>query len=212
MKTRQITAYHFDNLSDTAKECARDWYRQSSYGDTFWSENVIEDAANVADLLGINLRTRAAKLMNGSTRMEPAIYWSGFSSQGDGACFEGNYSYRKGASKAIRDFAPQDTELHAIADELQAIQRRHFYRLDAVVRHTGHYSHAHSTTIEVFDREDNYRDIGDADERIADALRDFMHWIYRLLEKEWDYQNADEQVDENIRANEYEFDENGNRI
>jgi hypothetical protein len=38
-----------------------------------------------------------------------------------------------------------------------------------------------------------------------------MRWIYRQLEREYDYQNADAQVDENIRANEYEFYEDGKR-
>ena len=37
-------------------------------------------------------------------------------------------------------------------------------------------------------------------------------WIYRTLESEYDYQNADEQVDENIEANEYTFTAEGRRF
>src|SRR3546814_2772659 len=48
--------------------------------------------------------------------------------QGDGACFEGNYSYARGASAAIRRYAPKDVELQRIADALGAIQRRNFYQ------------------------------------------------------------------------------------
>ncbi len=47
---------------------------------------------------------------------------------------------------------------------------------------------------------------------MCELLRDFAHWIYRQLEQEWDYQNTDEQVDESIQANEYEFDEDGVRV
>ncbi len=43
------------------------------------------------------------------------------------------------------------------------------------------------------------------------ALRDFADWIYSQLEKEYEYQMSNECVDENIRANEYEFTEEGMR-
>ena len=36
-----------------------------------------------------------------------------------------------------------------------------------------------------------------------------MKWIYRALEKEYEYQNADEQIGENIIANVYDFTEDG---
>ena len=42
-------------------------------------------------------------------------------------------------------------------------------------------------------------------------MRDFAQWIYDSLEKEYEYQMSDEFVTENIEANEYEFDEEGNR-
>ena len=38
-----------------------------------------------------------------------------------------------------------------------------------------------------------------------------MLWIYRQLEKEYDYRNADEQLDDGIRCNEYLFTETGQR-
>jgi hypothetical protein len=38
-----------------------------------------------------------------------------------------------------------------------------------------------------------------------------MRWVYRRLEAEYNWLQADEQVDESIRCNEYTFDEDGNR-
>src|SRR3954466_15035963 len=113
--TTTQTLYKFGELSEDAKEKARQWYREADDGDNFWSESVIEDAATIADLMGIDLRQRPVKLMNGGTRYEPAIYWSGFWTQGSGACFEGTYTYKKGSAKAVRDYAPKDEALHAIA-------------------------------------------------------------------------------------------------
>ena len=40
-------------------------------------------------------------------------------------------------------------------------------------------------------------------------LRSFADWIYRQLKEEYEYRMSDENVDESIRINEYEFDENG---
>jgi hypothetical protein len=82
MRTIKKTIYKFAELSDRAKERARDWYRGCIESSDY--DSVIEDAARIADILGINLRTRAVKLMGGGTRFDPCIWWSGFSSQGDG--------------------------------------------------------------------------------------------------------------------------------
>lgn len=226
MRTKETTVYQFDELSDRAKERARDWYRNASANDfsDYQAESVLEDAARMADLLGINLRTRTVQLMGGGTRQEPQIYYSGFWSQGDGACFVGTYAYRKGSVKAIASEAPAEwkdqqtgevkrdesnAKLNRIAQELQALQSQYFYRLTANVAHTGRYSHEHSTTIEVYNGENEADE--QTSEALADLLRDFMRWIYRALEAEYEYQNSDETIDENIRANEYEFDEDGNR-
>lgn len=208
-RTVESTVYKFGELSDRAKERARDWYRRMITNDDY--DSVIDDAATMADILGINLRQRPIKLMNGSTRYDPCIWWSGFSSQGDGACFEGSYSYAKGAAKKIRAHAPQDSELHRIASELQAIQRRNGYQLTAQCRQRGHYNHSGCMTVDV-ERASGERDMtSEAGETVTQLLRDFADWIYAQLGKENDYLNSDEQVDESIDANEYEFDEEGNR-
>lgn len=206
MRTKTVGVYSFDELSDSAKEKARDWFRQGNLDHDWW-EFVYEDAATIAEMLGIDLRQRPVKLHGGGTRYEPAIYFSGFSSQGDGACFEGTYSYKAGSAKAIKSHAPLDKELHRIADALQGEQRRAFYKLSANISHRGHYNHSGCMDIDV-----NSDHPGEFDaDAIRSCLTDFADWIYRQLEKEYDYQNADEQIDENIRANDYEFDEDGER-
>lgn len=211
MRTIETTVYKFDELSDSAKEKARDWYRSHVFGDSNYWEHVLADADHVAELMGIDIARHTYRTMGGDAGSAPTIYFSGFCSQGDGACFEGSYAYKKGAHKAIRDYAPQDTELHRIADALQSTQRLHFYKLTASMSHRGHYSHSGCMSVDVEHSEDRYRDIQGAESDITQLMRDFADWIYSQIEKEYDYQNSDEAVDENIRANEYEFDEDGNR-
>lgn len=212
--TQTKDVYYFAELSDRAKETARRCYRETSAEDfsDFGAESVLEDAARVCEILGVQLATRTVKLMGGGTRQEPVIYYSGFWSQGDGACFEGTYAYRKGSVRAIRAYAPKDDELARIASELREVQRANFYRLQASLTHRGRYSHANSVEITVEDAENPYRDLHGADETIAECLRDLMDWIYKALEQEYEYQTSDEVVDEMITANQYEFDEDGNRV
>ncbi|WP_232517471.1 MULTISPECIES: hypothetical protein [Acetobacter] len=47
---------------------------------------------------------------------------------------------------------------------------------------------------------------------MIDVLRDLARWLYRSLEKEWDYQSSDEAVDDAIRVNEYTFTAGGDRF
>lgn len=210
MRTIEKTLFQYDELSDTAQEKAREWYRRASADDNFFAENVCEDAARMGDILGIDLNQTRVNLMNGSHRYEPTIYWSGFWSQGDGACFEGNYKYKPGSVAKMRAEC-NDKELIRIATELQQIQRKHFYALQANMRQRGHYQHSGCMQVDVQDSRDSYRDIGAAESDITQLMRDFADWIYRQLESEYEYQNSDEQVIESIRCNEYEFDEQGDR-
>lgn len=223
MRIKEEKVYTFDELSDDAKERARDWYREGMET-TDYAENVIEDAARMADLLGINLRNRVARLHGGGTRMEPEVYWSGFSHQGQGACFVGSYHYRKGSARAIAAECPSNwidretnerhenksnAELNRIAHELADVQRAHFFRLSARVSHRGNDCHEMSVSIDVFDGDNDADE--DTAETVRELLRDFMRWIYRGLETEYEWQTADEQIDEAIRANDYEFTEDGRR-
>jgi hypothetical protein len=205
-RTVEKTLFQFDELDDSAKETAREWFRSCYEG----VDVDDDDFQNVAGILGIEFATRSIPLVNGSTRQEPTIYYSGFWSQGDGACFEGSYSYKSGAAKEIRKYAPLDKELHRIADELQQTQRRNFYKLTATCTHRGRYYHSGCMSVDVEDSRDSWREFPEADaDSITQCLRDFADWIYSQLQAEYEYQNSDEIVDDSIRANEYEFEHSG---
>ena len=205
-ETIEKTVYTFAELSDAAKEKARDWWRTEESQDWHGAESVIEDAECVAEILGIEFDTRTVKRMGGGTRKDSLVYWSGFSSQGDGACFAGWYAYAKGSARKIREYAPQDETLHAIADALASLQRRAFYGLTTRMQHRGRYYHSGCMAVDV----EYCRALPeDLESGIADQMRAFADWIYRQLEKEYEYTMSDESVDESIACNGYEFDESG---
>lgn len=212
MRTIQTTGFHYSELSERAKEKAREWYRTSSQDDNFFAECVCEDAATIGALMGIDINQKPVKLMNGSTRYDPAIYYSGFWSQGDGASFDCEYRYAKGSVKAVASLTGNDKTLVRIASGLQAIQKRHFYKLRAKSKVSGNYVHSGCMGVDVWHADDEYRDIGEAESEITECLRDFANWIYRQLETEYDYQNSDSAVAESIECNGHEFTEEGERV
>lgn len=187
----ETTVYRLDELSDAAKDNARAWYREGGF-DYDWYDSVFEDFG---------------------TRQEPQIAFTGFWSQGDGASYQAFYAFRKNAAREIRSYAPQDTRLHAIADDLLAIQRRNFYQLRADVSHRGRYSHEYCMTISVERDSPTWQDMtADAEDAVIEALRDLARWLYRQLEREYEYLSSDAAVDETIAANQYTFTETGRRF
>jgi hypothetical protein len=184
MRTIETQVFAYEELSETAQAQARDWFRQHN---TFYAEFVIDDAKAIAALMGVEIGY---------------VYYSGFCSQGDGACFEGRFGYHKGCRLAVAAHAPEDTKLQKIASRWQELQRRHFYKVTGSVRQSGHYMHEMCTHFDVSP--------ASAEDNCADILWDLMRWIYAQLESEYEYQNSDENVVETILANGYKFDTDGN--
>lgn len=210
MQKSTTTVYAYNELSDDAKERARQWYRDASAGDEFFAECVLDDAAEIADIMGIDLRQTRKTLADGKHRYDPSISYSGFSSQGDGASFKGYYSYKKGACKALKAYAPKDVELQRICKALQDAQRKVFYSATCNIFQRGNYSHSGTMQIELECKDNVSSELFDeTEEEILQALRDFADWIYKQLESQYDYENSDSAVVESIEANEYEFNEDG---
>lgn len=107
MKIVHTEVFTIDELSDKAKEKAREWYTEGL--DYNWWEAVYEDARNIGNILGF-------------FNME--INFSGFWSQGDGASFAATWSPPKAPVKAIKAECPRDEKLHAIARDVWEIVRK----------------------------------------------------------------------------------------
>ena len=208
MRTVEHTVYAFDELSPGAQEAARQWWRACAEADLDL-DHIMEDAEQVAGILGVSFDRQSVRLMGGGTRMKPAVYYSGFWTQGDGACFEGGYAYCKGAAKRVYQYAPTDKKLHSIANRLQSAQRRAFYQLEARMTHRGGYCHSGSMAVEVSRAGNWCAGVEAFEDDIRECMRDFADWIYEQLEQEYEYSLRDEYVEDSIRANGYEFDESG---
>ena len=182
--------YTFAELSDDAKQNVKQWLDNFEFG----AENVLEDFKSITDILGF---------------YDVTPRYSGFWSQGDGASFTGRYKYAKGAAKRIREYAGQDAELHSIADQLQTLQARYFYKLHArIYERSSHYAHENTVDSELTIDGEGWLPDTVQKEFIAIARR-LMVWLYRTLEREYDYCNSDDAVQETCETNGYEFDAKG---
>ena len=201
------TVYYFDELSGNAKEKARDWYRNGAL-DYDWWDSTYEDAKHVLSLAGFTV---------------DKIFFSGFSNQGDGAMFEASWDAKDVKPGKLVEECPQDADLHAIASGCESFALT-FPNASLSIEQRGRCNHEHCTAFSTdlnIDRDEeghtpeewdeiNKKD-AEHEEAIEELSRDAMRWIYRQLEKEYDYLNSDEQVDETIIANEYEFTDTGRR-
>lgn len=204
--TKEITLYTYDELSDSAKDKARDWW--NGCRDEFDYEFVIEDFKEVAKLLGINFKTHTVRLMSGASRQDANIWWSLDYCQSDYAAFEGWWTYAPAMAKKIRDYAPQDSTLHGITDTLADVQRRHFYKLEAAVT----YHHYYGLQVEVGHTEDRYREIPDADYKtVKEAMKDLCQWLYHQLQTQDEWLGSEENIADAMSANGYTFTKDGRR-
>ena len=201
MRTVQIPVYKFSELDYEAKAKARDYFRQDVD-----LESVVDDFRSIAEIIGLELDTRPVKLMNGQTQGKPEVYYSVGYSQSDYAAFAGTWRYTNGCKKAIRDYAPRDTDIHAIVDQWCDLQRRNFYQLVAVCSARRDFQVAETHTVDGRFTGDETLDAATV------CARDLADWLYIRLRDERDYQSSDECIDGLIAINEYEFYENGDLV
>ena len=142
---------------------------------------------------------------------DASISWSGFGSQGDGASFIGSYAYSRVVNNVGKYPAGALAELRPLYKQLIALQRRHQWRLCAnIERRTSRYYHEHTVDIDVYRTDD--KDVPeDVATELGDILRGFMRWVYRSLEKEWDYQTGEGAV-EYLRNCDDRYDEQGHLL
>jgi len=244
------TVYKFDELSDAAKEKAREWFRECTGSDfqDAHGGSVIEDFQTIAGHLGF-------------TFSADDVSWSGFWSQGDGASFSATFTLSEMNPEALSAWGSGETVAACLKDA-HAFKREalRFYRAVlrclpfgphgmlekgawgewryaftknqtpnrvSVTRSNSRYSHAYTMQVGdadewaediryfMGDREYDEFGVDDACAAFAESVQEFARAmaqnLYRALEREYEYQNSNECVDENIRANEYEFTEDGEK-
>lgn len=191
MRKVQTVLYTYDELTDPARERARDWYR--SMPDDHWHADVLDDAKKMLGFLGF---------------ADMDIQFSGFYCQGDGASFTAVWCGDSVDEEALKEYAPQDETLHSLATPLKRIadSSEEGKGQVSLSRISHHYVHQHTIGFE-------FEGVREADEEeFKEAARKAMRWVYAQLRAQYEYESSDEAVEENIIANGYEFYADGRRV
>jgi hypothetical protein len=185
--------YTIDNCSEELRQLILENYHDINTNHD-WFDFIYEDFKNICDIIGIKVKN---------------IYFSGFSSQGDGACFTGYYDYKQGSYKNIKEFAPHDEELHEIVLNLSKIQKLNFYKLESEITHNDHYYHYNSIGIEIYN---NHSSQYEGIQELEIEIRNLCKWLYKQLEENYDCLVSTEAIIETLQANEYKFNGRGEII
>lgn len=145
------------------------------------------------------------------------IHFSGFSSQGDGACFEGKLD------NALGYLDHHHKDQHPMIRKLLENGGGVYINCD----HNGRYYHEYCTTFwaehdplqAVLDQPTEFheaiveqwgellaKEMGDFETAVTEQWRTYMRELYRKLEAEYEYLTSDEAVWETIAANELDTD------
>ena len=182
MREMNVTVYSFAELSDDAKERALNAFRCSNV-EFNWYEDTFDTIRTAGKLLGLEID---------DIHFDTDLY----------CIFDAHYRYVRGASAAVcKGFSWAD-DLHKVAKDLQALQRRYFYSLSCAVtkgRSMNYYR--------CFRFGEDYEC-----EDLGDILDDFAHWARILLRDEYEWLTSDEAVKEIIIINEHEFTEDGKLV
>ena len=181
MRTIKTRVYTFDELNDTAKDKARDWYREGALDYEWWDCTYMDAETIGMKITSFDLdRNRHAEghlTLSLAESCEAILKEHGETCETYKTASEYLTQYNQldnAKDEAIRTLSPQDIE-----DEKETELEDQFE--DAIVQL--------------------------ADEYQQSLLEDYSI----MLQREYEYLLSDQQVDESIRCNEYEFTETGKR-
>ena len=201
---REVTTriYKFDELSEQAKEKARDWYKD------IMSEDFTAEAEMITEnMIDYIINEGGA----GESISDLSVNWSLSCRQGDGVSFTGIiYGYDKSALELFN---------HVYDNNIPKNVRRILHGINVkFIKKSTRYCHKNTVTTDIEITGNYCGEINRIEAIIEDieiAIDSWRDGLCDKLEKlgyeQIDYYYSNECVDETIIANEYEFTEEGDR-
>lgn len=187
MRIKQITVYEFEELSPEAKRKVIDHFQDINIDYEWWEPE---------------LDYWKEKLSEYGFR-QPEIYFSGFSSQGDGACFE----FRGLDIEKVWTIYKEHNKVKHEEWLKFYLQEFHHFQTRTI---NSRYSHALTREIACdYYSNREYRHLDKEAKRFEEWLESFRlglcHEIYRNLSDEYNGLTSEEAIVETIKCNDYEF-------
>ena len=188
-RIHETILYKFYELSTQAKKRAITSFQEDEdYIDYEWYEWTIDDFKTILELIGY---------------YDIECYFSGFLSQGDGACFSARFSRNKRCLEKVKSYCPKEEKILDIVEQIQSEIPLHE---EYEIKYSGHYYHEYCTNVYYLGDNNKAEQL---DERFLELSRQLMRILYKKLNDEYDYLNSSEAITEYIIANDYEFTEDG---
>ena len=205
MKTIEIQVYTFDELSEEAKEVARNWRRSGGIDSQFYADEIIESAKKFADIFGLRFGRRYSDLQWGYLEDSFLRQLSGVRL----ATYLWN-NHKKDLFKGKYYSLWSKTEVsykHYKEGYPVLKQRRSKILLDNSCVLTGvcYDDDILKPFYDFMKRPDKYTTF----EYLLEEVENAIEKCFNDVE---DWVNSDEYIDETIRANEYEFTQDGKRF
>ena len=206
MRTLSINVYKYEELADDAKEKVLAAQRNVNVRFNDWFELIV-------DAWKCSLEEFAF--------FAPRIYFSGFYSQGDGACFECDSIYSDRLFESVR------VEIDTFSKEFQEVfktkEEALFNFMENYVSFTietsiHRYCHENTRYIDWDIHSDDEKAkhfekfIDEIGEWLEEKRKTFCKEIYQQLEEEYEEQTSDDSVIYTVSSNEYEFLEDGRLV
>ncbi len=199
MKKITVNLYKFDELTEEAKQKSIEENRYINTEHWCWWHDVEDQFKDKMAKLGYEVEK---------------IYFSGFSSQGDGACFEGKVSIDEWLLA------------HKLGRKYRALLNYcRNYGGYVTIAQQGHYYHEKSMTFTESDTLCNYyyldydrlgekvgKQIDEVMELIETEAEEVARELYKDLEAESDYLMSDDVIADVLTTNEYDFLKEGGQI
>lgn len=180
MKQITLKTYSIGELKGEAKERAINDNRYINVDESWWYEPIVEAWTEKLEKYGFE---------------DAHIYFTGFYSQGDGACFRANVNLVR-LMRYLKASAPQIKKAGELLErgEIEAI----------ILDLGGHYSHERTKRFTF--TEDEPADIINDIEPKAEALRlKLCGQIYEELRAEYEGATENDAIEETLSVNEYAF-------
>lgn len=193
MKTKSCPVYDFDELSEEAQDYAIEKLYDCNVDFLGWEDYILDEWQH--------------EKLPALGYIDAKIYYSGFSSQGDGACFTADVDVLKWIVS------------HKAKSEFKALYNylnKGGY-INASISTSGRYCHKQTMHVNV--ELDTWGD--NPSDKVQEHANQLERWIledargeakkiYKELEKAYDYATSREAIIKTIEANEWTFDDRGN--
>jgi hypothetical protein len=195
METKELKLYNFQELSLEVQTEIIEKNRDILTENRDWYDFTVTDFEEILENIGFyNIK----------------CYFSGFYSQGDGASFEAEYGYKKGSLSLVKSYAPNDKELHYLVEQIQKLQKINFYSLSArIERINSNYYHSNTMIVSEMYRDDNKSITEDTIDTFRSLCRELADYLYKTLEKEYNYLTSDKSIREYLENEDNLYLENG---